>query len=59
MTPTRGVVVSAVLIGLGLVVVAARPRGNDRATGLDRLAGYVLLLLGVCGVFVSLAARGA
>jgi hypothetical protein len=59
MTPTGGLVLAAVLIGLGLVVLTIRPRGSKRAAELDRMAGYLLLFLGVCTAFVSLAARGA
>jgi hypothetical protein len=42
-----------------LVVLTIRPRGSRRAAGLDRMAGYLLVFLGVCTAFVSLAARGA
>jgi hypothetical protein len=59
MTPTGGLVLAAVLIGLGLLVLMVKPRGSKRAAGLDRMAGYLLLFLGVCTAFVSLAARGA
>jgi hypothetical protein len=56
-TPTWGIIVSAALIGLGLLVLTVRQRGRDPAAGFDRLAGYLLLVMGVCGVFVSIATR--
>jgi hypothetical protein len=58
MTPPWGIAISAVLIGIGLALLTLRRRA-DQAAGFDRMAGYLLLVVGVCGVFVSVAAWGA